>query len=220
MGKDDKNWLPGPVRSRLDALTPLPPGSLPSRPRPGRPHPDRQPRHGPSPVRARRLTAPDRRGRHRLRLFHPLDGPRPAGRRDHRDHRPRPRRGPTWPAAGGARPASPTSGSRSSTRRRSRRSRPAIRRWPARSTSPSSTRSSPSTGPTSRRSCRPARARCAGRRRQRPVERPRVGRAAAAADDANTAALRAFDAAVLGDPRFTATILPVGDGLLIAAWRG
>ena len=39
-------------------------------------------------------------------------------------------------------------------------------------------------------------------------------------DDANTTALRAFDAAVLGDPRFTATILPVGDGLLIATWRG
>lgn len=38
--------------------------------------------------------------------------------------------------------------------------------------------------------------------------------------DANTAALREFDAAVLADPRFDATILPVGDGLLIAAWRG
>jgi predicted O-methyltransferase YrrM len=38
--------------------------------------------------------------------------------------------------------------------------------------------------------------------------------------DQNTAALRAFDAAVLGDPRFTATILPVGDGLLIATWNG
>jgi predicted O-methyltransferase YrrM len=42
----------------------------------------------------------------------------------------------------------------------------------------------------------------------------------AAADDANTAALRAFDRAVLADPRFHATILPVGDGLLVAAWRG
>ena len=38
--------------------------------------------------------------------------------------------------------------------------------------------------------------------------------------DANTAALRAFDAAVLADARFTATILPLGDGLLIASWRG
>ena len=41
-----------------------------------------------------------------------------------------------------------------------------------------------------------------------------------AADDANTAALRAFDTAVLADPRFSATILPVGDGLLIASWLG
>ncbi len=40
------------------------------------------------------------------------------------------------------------------------------------------------------------------------------------AGDANTEALRAFDAAVLGDPRFSATILPVGDGLLIASWLG
>jgi predicted O-methyltransferase YrrM len=42
----------------------------------------------------------------------------------------------------------------------------------------------------------------------------------AAADDANTAVLRAFDTAVLADPRFNATILPLGDGLLIATWRG
>lgn len=41
-----------------------------------------------------------------------------------------------------------------------------------------------------------------------------------ASDDRNTAALRAFDVAVLSDPRFSATILPVGDGLLIASWRG
>jgi len=38
--------------------------------------------------------------------------------------------------------------------------------------------------------------------------------------DANTVALREFDAAVLADPRFTSTILPLGDGLLIATWRG
>jgi caffeoyl-CoA O-methyltransferase len=37
--------------------------------------------------------------------------------------------------------------------------------------------------------------------------------------DERVAALRAFDAAVLGDPRYTATILPVGDGLLIASLR-
>jgi caffeoyl-CoA O-methyltransferase len=42
----------------------------------------------------------------------------------------------------------------------------------------------------------------------------------AAPDDEGTDALRAFDAAVLGDPRFSATILPVGDGLLVAGWRG
>ena len=96
----------------------------------------------------------------------------------------------------------------------------AIRRWPGRSTSSSSTRSSPST----RRYLE------ALVRRLAPgalVVADNVlwsGRASgtrpAAADDANTAALRAFDTAVLADPRFKATILPVGDGLLIAAWRG
>lgn len=34
-----------------------------------------------------------------------------------------------------------------------------------------------------------------------------------------TDALRAFCAGVLGDPRFSGTILPVGDGLLLAAFR-
>ncbi len=38
--------------------------------------------------------------------------------------------------------------------------------------------------------------------------------------DRNTEALAAFDTAVLSDPRFNATILPIGDGLLIASWRG
>ena len=41
-----------------------------------------------------------------------------------------------------------------------------------------------------------------------------------AVSDANTEAIRAFDAAVLADPRFHATILPLGDGLLIAGLRG
>jgi len=36
----------------------------------------------------------------------------------------------------------------------------------------------------------------------------------------DTSALRAFDTAVLADPRFQATILPVGDGLLLAGFRG
>jgi predicted O-methyltransferase YrrM len=39
-------------------------------------------------------------------------------------------------------------------------------------------------------------------------------------EDRNTNALRAFSERVLGDPRFTSTILPVGDGLLAATWRG
>ena len=41
----------------------------------------------------------------------------------------------------------------------------------------------------------------------------------AAADDVNTNALRNFNTAVLADRRFNATILPVGDGLLIAGLR-
>jgi caffeoyl-CoA O-methyltransferase len=36
----------------------------------------------------------------------------------------------------------------------------------------------------------------------------------------STEALRVFDRALLRDPRFIATILPVGDGLLVASYRG
>ena len=43
----------------------------------------------------------------------------------------------------------------------------------------------------------------------------RSGRAASR----GTQELRDFDAAVLADPAFSATILPVGDGLLVAALR-
>jgi len=39
-------------------------------------------------------------------------------------------------------------------------------------------------------------------------------------DDDGTAALRTFDRTVLNDRRFESTILPVGDGLLVAAYRG
>ena len=39
-------------------------------------------------------------------------------------------------------------------------------------------------------------------------------------DDESVVALRRFNAAVLTDPRFSATILPVGDGLLLAGVRG
>jgi caffeoyl-CoA O-methyltransferase len=46
------------------------------------------------------------------------------------------------------------------------------------------------------------------------------GARAAAPDDESTAALRAFDVAMLRDERFIATILPVGDGLLVAHYRG
>ncbi len=46
------------------------------------------------------------------------------------------------------------------------------------------------------------------------------GTRTADSDDDGTTALRAFDRAVLNDPRFEATILPVGDGLLVAAYRG
>ncbi len=46
------------------------------------------------------------------------------------------------------------------------------------------------------------------------------GAKAAAPDDESTSALRAFDAALLRDDRFAATIMPVGDGLLVAHYRG
>jgi len=45
------------------------------------------------------------------------------------------------------------------------------------------------------------------------------GRVAAGQDDDSTKALRAFNAHLLGDRRFSSTILPVGDGLLVAALR-
>jgi caffeoyl-CoA O-methyltransferase len=46
--------------------------------------------------------------------------------------------------------------------------------------------------------------------------------AASIADDAadrSTRAIRAFNRSVIADPRFSATILPVGDGLLLATFR-
>ena len=42
----------------------------------------------------------------------------------------------------------------------------------------------------------------------------------AGANDANTAALRRFCERVLGDARFRSSILPLGDGLLVATWLG
>ncbi|MGH2466800.1 MAG: O-methyltransferase, partial [Candidatus Limnocylindrales bacterium] len=55
----------------------------------------------------------------------------------------------------------------------------------------------------------------AARAAARPSARTSEGR-----QDASTAAIVTFDTAVLADPAFDATILPVGDGLLIAALRG
>jgi caffeoyl-CoA O-methyltransferase len=48
----------------------------------------------------------------------------------------------------------------------------------------------------------------------------RVSGARPAERDDDTEALRAFDRALLRDKRFVATILPVGDGLLVAGYRG
>ena len=134
------------------------------------------------------------------------------------------RRGPTSPGAGGARPASPDE------RITVRQSAKALEAFAAERAG-------------ARRAVRPgvhrraeARVRAylealvagppgpgrAGRRRQRPVERSRVRsdarrrRRATATPPPCARSTRA----VLGDPRFTATILPVGDGLLVATWRG
>ena len=41
-----------------------------------------------------------------------------------------------------------------------------------------------------------------------------------ARDGDGTDALRRFCRSILGDPRYVGTILPVGDGLLVATWRG
>lgn len=46
------------------------------------------------------------------------------------------------------------------------------------------------------------------------------GRVAAGDGDAHTTVLRVFDETTLGDPRFRSTILPVGDGLLVASFLG
>jgi caffeoyl-CoA O-methyltransferase len=48
----------------------------------------------------------------------------------------------------------------------------------------------------------------------------RVSGARPTEKDDDTEALRAFDRALLRDRRFVATILPVGDGLLVAGYRG
>ena len=129
--------------------------------------------------------------------------------------------GRTWLAAGGARLASPTNGSSSSTGRPSRPSRPA---------------------PTNRALVGPFDfAFIDALKGEYPAYLeaivPRLLPGAIVVADnvlwsggvsgdkparsgGTTEAIRAFDTAVLRDRRFRATILPVGDGLLIAAYRG
>ena len=193
IGPTDRDWIESTGRAD------------PSGPRGDRggrragPDPDPRPRGGPRPGGPRGRAAADLRGRDGDRLLHALDGPRPGGRRLDRDDRPGPGADGPRPrllAPGGHRRSA---GSRSSTGRPSRRSRRTTRPSPARSTSSSSTPSSTSTRPTSRRSSRASsRARwsspttscgAAARRARR-----RAGR-----DDESTAALRAFDAAMLRD---------------------
>lgn len=52
------------------------------------------------------------------------------------------------------------------------------------------------------------------------VSGSRPGEGGGRANDRNTVALRTFAERLLADERFAATILPLGDGLLIAGWRG
>ena len=179
--RTDRAWYPDAGRSRLDRVD-LAAGHPGTRRHRGRrriaPGADRGSRRRPRIAGACRRTPSDRRVRDRLRLLDAVDGPRPARRRHDRDARSRTAPGPTWRVAGGARPASPTSGSTVV-------NKPALAAFeegdPALA------------GPVRlrlhrcpqarvrrlRRSGRgPAGARCAVRRRQRPVERSRVGRPA------------------------------------------
>ena len=180
-----------------------------------------------SPLRARPggaggRPAPDRRGRHGLRLLHAVAGPRPAAGRHDRHHRPG-YRADRSPASGGARLASPTSGSSQVTApaleafagggpRAGRPVRPRVHRR-AQARVRGLSRRPHRWRPTGRRAPWSSPTTCCGAAGcQAPARRRTTTR--------NTAALRAFCERVLGDPRFQATILPVGDGLLVAGWRG
>ena len=218
MSKNDRSWIPDAVDldwiESLAAACPPALAAIEAAAEPDR-HPDRRPRQRAGPPGPRRRPAPDRRGRDGLRLLDALDGARPAGRRHDRDHRPRPRADRPRP-----RLVAPGRDRRRADHGRQRAGARGLRGRDPALAGPFDLAFIDALKPEYEaylealvRGSRPARPR---RRRQRPVERPGVGRRPAAADDANTAALRAFDAAVLGDPRFTATILPVGDGLLIA----
>ena len=154
------------------------------------------------------------------RLLHPVDGAGPAAGRDDRDDRSgRDAHDPGARVLAGGRDRGRTDrGGLRAGARGVRGRRPAARS--GRSTWPSSTPSSPSTAPTSRQLV------------------PRLSPGAlvvadnvlwsgrtsgvrpSAPGDAHVMALRAFCTSVMGDPRFRSTILPVGDGLLVATYLG
>ena len=222
MSKDDQSWFPGRRRPRFHRVVGAAVAIGARGDREGRRaarHPDREPRRGARPVGARRRPAADRRGRHRLRLLDAVAGARPAVRWDDRHDRSRPRAHRSRPRLV-ARGGHPRRAHHGRQRPGTRGVRERIRPSPARSTWSSSTPSSPSTAPTSR----PLTGRLAPGALVAADNVLWSGRVSGASpadpDDANTNALRAFDAAVVADPRFNATILPVGDGLLIASWRG
>ena len=222
MGKNDRGWIPDAVDlDWIESLAPPLPTAL-GGPRGGRarePHPDRRPRRRARAVRAGRVATADRRGRHRVRLLDAVDGARPAGRRDDRDHRSGPRADrprPRLVAAGRHRRRADHRRQRAG----ARGDRDATRRWPARSTWSSSTPSSPNTRRISPRSatassrarwsppttsCGAAARRAAGRSRRTTPTPRRCGRSTRPSSPI---------------PRLTATILPVGDGLLVATWHG
>ena len=162
--------------------------------------------------------AADRRGRHGHRLLDAVDGARPAGRRDDRDDRPR-------PLADRPRPGLVAPGR--DRRRADRRRQPAGARGVRGRAGRAGPRRARSTSAFidalkeeylglrrgDRAAARPRRAR---RGRQRPLVGAGVGRPPKCRVAARRRALRAFDRAILRDSRFNATILPVGDGLLVA----
>ena len=217
--KDDRDWIPD--ATDLDWIesiaAPLPPAARGDRGRRrAARHPDRRPRHGPGAAalaggRRRIVEVGTAYGYSTLwlALGQPADGtivtidPDPSG--------------PTSPAAGGARPASPTSGSPGQRPgpRGVRGGRPGAS--PGRSTSPSSTRSSRSTAAYLDALIDGA-ARAAARSSSPTTSCGAVASPARApvepGDREHGRAARVLRAG-RGDPRFTATILPLGDGLLV-----
>ena len=225
MGRDDRNWIPDATdldwiestggRRCPPALAAIEAAAEPL----GIPIVDRD--SGRVLSGPRRRPAADRRGRDGVRLLDAVDGPRPARRRHDRDHRPGPRADrprARLVAPGGHRRRADHGRQRA---RRSRRSRPASRRSPARSTSPSSTRSSPSTRRYLEALTPPPRAGRARRRRQRPVERAGLGRPAGRGGRRQHRGAARVRRGASSPTRASARrSCRVGDGLLIASWRG